>query len=155
MRKEAEAFAQEDWRRLQLVELNNQAQSMIYSYETTLRDNGHLISAAMREQVEAAATELQMGLLEPTANLENIQQLLDNFQQQILALGTAVYQQADGRIPSAPKSSPPPSSKSATNAPPPPPPAPNPHLSQRKVASTLTVDFDEEETAATDYEVVE
>jgi molecular chaperone DnaK len=157
MRKEAESFAQDDWRRLQMVELNNQAQAMMYSYEVTLRDNGHLISPQMRESVEAAATELQMSLLEPTANLENTQQLLDSFQQKILALGSAVYQRADGNIVSDEPINPPPKpSKPAGFPPPPPPPPPSQAASaagQRQISSTLT--FDDDETAATDYEVVE
>jgi molecular chaperone DnaK len=158
MRKEAESFAQDDWRRLQMVELNNQAQAMMYSYEVTLRDNGHLISAQMREAVEAAATELQMSLLEPTANLENTQQLLDSFQQKILALGSAVYQRADGNIVSDDMpSSPPPKPTKPAGFPPPPPPPPSQTTTaagQHKVISS-TLTFDDDETATTDYEVVE
>jgi molecular chaperone DnaK len=157
MRKEAESFAQEDWRRLQMVELNNQAQAMMYSYEVTLRDNGHLISPQMRESVEAAATELQMSLLEPTANLENTQQLLDSFQQKILALGSAVYQRADGNIVADEPINPPPKPSKPAGFPPPPPPPPSQAASaaghRQVISSTLT--FDEDETAATDYEVVE
>lgn len=155
MRREAESYAQEDWRRLQLIELNNQAQSMIYSYEVTVRDNSHLIDASMRESVEAAAQELQVALLEPTANLDNVQALLDSFQQKILALGTAVYQRADGISPSTKDStkSPP----RTNNFPPPPPPPATPVSPGRRIASTITVDFDDDddETATTDYEVVE
>jgi molecular chaperone DnaK len=155
MRREAESYAQEDWRRLQLIELNNQAQSMIYSYEVTVRDNSHLIDASMRESVEAAAKELQVALLEPTANLDNVQALLDSFQQKILALGTAVYQRADGISPSTKDStkSPP----RTNNFPPPPPPPATPVSPGRRIASTITVDFDDDddETATTDYEVVE
>jgi molecular chaperone DnaK len=162
MRREAESYAQDDWRRLQLIELNNQAQSMIYSYEVTLRDNSHLIDASMREAVEAAATELQMVLLEPSANIDNVQALLDSFQQKILALGTAVYQRADGittnhsSSSSPPKSSPPTQPPRNNNFPPPPPPPPaGAAASQRRISSTLTVEFDDDETATTDYEVVE
>jgi molecular chaperone DnaK len=156
MRKEAESFAQDDWRRLQMVELNNQAQAMMYSYEGTLRDNGHLISDNMRESVETAATELQMTLLEPTADLENIQQLLDQFQQKILALGAAVYQRAEGNmVPDLPSNSP---TKPAGGTSPPPPPPPS-HIQgtgaghRKAISSTLT--FDDDETATPDYEVVE
>ncbi len=157
MRREAESFAQEDWRRLQLIELNNQAQSMIYSYEVTLRDNSHLIDDSMRLTADAAVKELQMVLLEPTANIDNVQALLDSLQQKILALGTAVYQRADGIMPApGPKDSN--SSNKSTNNqnfPPPPPPPPAGMSPSRRIASTLTVDFDDDETATTDYEVVE
>jgi molecular chaperone DnaK len=158
MKREAESNAQEDWRRLQLVELNNQAQSMIYSYESTLRDNGHLIAPNLQASVDEAVSELQMAMLEPSANIDHVQGMIDRLQQKILQLGSAVYQQADGQSfvePNELKTNP----NNRRNSPPPPPPAPAPPAGvangHRKVASTLTVDFDDDETAATDYEVVE
>jgi molecular chaperone DnaK len=112
MRKEAETYAQDDWRRLQLVELKNQAEALFHTYDIALK-------------------------------------------QQIFAMGAAVYQQ--GTIPSSSSSTPPNSDENNTKrhaplsraAAPPPPPPPN-----KKVSSTLTLDYDDE-TATTDYEVVE
>ncbi|WP_310482419.1 molecular chaperone DnaK [Chamaesiphon sp. VAR_48_metabat_403] len=156
MRKEAETYAQDDWRRLQLVELRNQAEALFNTYDTALKDNGHLINDNLREQAETTAKELQMLLLEPSANLENVQQAIDKLQQEIFAMGAAVYQK--GTIPSssntdrtdnsngAPKRHAPLSRAAAPPPPPPPPP--------KKVSSTLTLDYDDE-TATTDYEVVE
>jgi molecular chaperone DnaK len=157
MRKEAETYAQDDWRRLQLVELKNQADALYHTYDTTIKDNGHLIDNRLREQAETTARELQMLLLEPSANLENVQQAINKLQQDIFAMGTAVYQK--GTIPSSSNSDNPtnptsnhpkrhdPLSRAAAPPPPPPPPA-------KKVSSTLTLDYDDE-TATTDYEVVE
>jgi molecular chaperone DnaK len=156
MRKEAETYAQDDWRRLQLVELKNQAEALFHTYDNALRDNGHLIDERLREQAETTAKELQMLLLEPSANLENVQQAIDKLQQQIFAMGAAVYQQ--GTIPNSSSSNTPPKapqgntrhaplSRAAAPPPPPPPPA-------KKVSNTLTLDYDDE-TATTDYEVVE
>jgi molecular chaperone DnaK len=156
MRKEAETYAQDDWRRLQLVELKNQADALFHTYDVTVKENGHLINDRLREQAETTAKELQMLLLEPSANLENVQQAIDKLQQQIFAMGAAVYQQ--GTIPSSSSSTPPPNANgevkrhaplSRAAAPPPPPPPP-----AKKVSSTLTLDYDDE-TATTDYEVVE
>jgi molecular chaperone DnaK len=156
MRKEAETYAQDDWRRLQLVELKNQSDALFHTYDTALKDNGHLIDDRLREQAETTAKELQMLLLEPSANLENVQQLIDKLQQQIFAMGAAVYQQ--GTTPNKNPSSDPkanngtrrhtPLSRAAAPPPPPPPPA-------KKVSSTLTLDYEDDETATTDYEVVE
>jgi molecular chaperone DnaK len=156
MRKEAETYAQDDWRRLQLVELKNQADALFHSYDVTLQENGHLINDHLREQAETTAKELQMLLLEPSANLENVQQSIDKLQQQIFAMGAAVYQQ--GTIPSSSSSDQPSNPTAGTrhtplsraSAPPPPPPPP-----AKKVSSTLTLDYDDDETASPDYEVVE
>jgi molecular chaperone DnaK len=156
MRKEAETYAQDDWRRLQLVELKNQSDALFHTYDTALKDNGHLIDDHLREQAETTAKELQLLLLEPSANLENVQLLIDKLQQEIFAMGAAVYQQ--GTTPNnstSPDSNPrdgqrrhAPLSRAAAPPPPPPPPP-------KKVASTLTLDYEDDETATTDYEVVE
>jgi molecular chaperone DnaK len=154
MRKEAETYAQDDWRRLQLVELKNQSEALFHTYDTALKDNGHLIEERLREQAETTAKELQMLLLEPSANLEAVQLAIDKLQQEIFAMGAAVYQQNTSSNHSTSADSPQdrrvrhaPLSRAA--APPPPPPPP------KKVSSTLTLDYEDDETATTDYEVVE
>ncbi len=152
MRSEAETYAQDDWRRLQLVELKNQADGLFHTFNTTLKDNGHLIGENLRQPAEATRQQLQMLLLEPSANPENVQQLIDQLQQQIFAMGAAVYQQ--GTTPQSSTTSNP-TNNGSRNAPlsrataPPPPPA-----TSKKVASTLTLDLDDE-TEVTDYEAVE
>lgn len=153
MRKEAETYAQDDWRRLQLVDLNNQADAQFHTYDIALQDNGHLIDDSLRQPAEKTARELKMLLLEPSANLENVRQAIDKLQQEILAMGAAVYQQ--GTIPNNSTSTEPTNPTGRTRhaplsraaAPPPLPPA-------KKVSSTLPLD-DDDETATTDYEVVE
>ncbi len=157
MRKEAETYAQDDWRRLQLVELRNQADALFNTYDITLKEHGHLIDDRLRVQAETTAKELQMLLLEPSANLENVQLAIDKLQQEIFAMGTAVYQK--GTMPSNSSNADRPDNSAArpkrhaplsrAAAPPPPPPPP-----AKKVSSTLTLDYDDE-TATTDYEVVE
>lgn len=138
-----------------MVELKNQADGLFHTYETTLKDNGHLISEDLRQPAETVLRELQMLLLEPSASLENVQQLIDQLQQQIFAMGTAVYQQgttpysnSSSTSSSNPTDSPRHTPLSRAAAPTPPPPA------AKKVASTLTLDLDDE-TEATDYEAVE
>jgi molecular chaperone DnaK len=153
MRAEAETYAQDDWRRLQLVELKNQADGLFHTFNTTLKDNGHLIGDNLRQPAEATLQQLQMLLLEPSANPENVQQLIDQLQQQIFAMGAAVYQQ--GTTPHTTTNSNPTNNGSRNaplsraTAPPPPPPG-----AAKKVASTLTLDLDDE-TEVTDYEAVE
>jgi molecular chaperone DnaK len=153
MRSEAETYAQDDWRRLQLVELKNQADGLFHTFNTALKDNGHLIGDNLRQPAEATLQQLQMLLLEPSANPENVQQLIDQLQQQIFAMGAAVYQQ--GTTPHTSTNSNPPNNGSSRSMPlsrataPPPPPA-----TPKKVASTLTLDLDDE-TEVTDYEAVE
>ncbi len=94
MRQEADVFAEEDIRRRRLVELKNQADSLFYSYETTLRDSGELISEDLKLQASNQAAQLKATLADPSAKVEEVRQMLDSFQQTLLAIGAAVYQRA-------------------------------------------------------------
>ena len=59
MVKEAELHAGEDARRRELVEAKNEADSLIYQAEKTLKEHGDKVSQADRERVEAAAAKLK------------------------------------------------------------------------------------------------
>lgn len=59
MRKEAELHAEEDKRRKELAEARNQADSLIYSTERTMRDFKDKITDAEREELNKAIGELR------------------------------------------------------------------------------------------------
>lgn len=48
MRQEAEVYADDDSARKKLVDLKNQADTLFYSYETTLRDNSEWITGRFK-----------------------------------------------------------------------------------------------------------
>jgi molecular chaperone DnaK len=98
MRVEAEKFAEEDRRRIQLVEIKNQADSLFYSYETTLKDNGNLVSEDLKAQGDQKKQGLQTALADSSISVEEVKQRLDDFQQTLFAIGAAVYQQASPSI---------------------------------------------------------
>jgi molecular chaperone DnaK len=94
MRVEADKYAEEDRRRIQLVELKNQADSLFYSYETTLKDNGEQVREELKTQGKQKKQQLQAALTDSSVSLEEVKQRLDDFQQTLFAIGAAVYQQA-------------------------------------------------------------
>ncbi|OLP16376.1 molecular chaperone DnaK [Leptolyngbya sp. 'hensonii'] len=95
MRQDAEAFAEEDLRRRQLVELKNQADSLFYSYEATLRDNGPLISPDVKAHADEKMAELRAAISDRGISVEEMTQCLDGFQKALLTIGTSLY--AGGR----------------------------------------------------------
>ncbi len=92
MRQEAEVFAEEDQNRKQLVELKNQAESLFYSYETTIRDNGEFISEELKALSAERLEDLKAAIANPNIAVEAMKQKLDALQQILLDIGTAVYQ---------------------------------------------------------------
>lgn len=94
MRQEADVYAEEDRNRKQIVELKNQADSLFYSYETTLRDNGQFISEDLKAQGTERVAELKAAIANSTATVDEVRHCLDALQQTLLTIGASVYQQA-------------------------------------------------------------
>jgi len=92
MRQEAEVYAEEDNRRKKLIELKNQADSLFYSYETTLRDNGEFIPDHLKTQAIEGVAELKAAISDPSITVEEMRQRLDSLQKTLLDIGASLYQ---------------------------------------------------------------
>ena len=62
MRKDAEAHADEDKKRRELVDLKNQADALAYQMEKTLKEQGEKVSPEDRGKVESAISQLREAL---------------------------------------------------------------------------------------------
>ncbi|AKG22138.1 molecular chaperone DnaK [Calothrix sp. 336/3] len=91
MRQEAEAFAEEDKKRMELVGLRNQAENLLSSYDATLKDNGELISDQMKLLAEEKLSLLQAAMTDTSVSTGDFKQRLDEFQQALFAIGADVY----------------------------------------------------------------
>lgn len=102
MRQEAEVYAEEDFKRRELVELKNQADSLFYNYEATLKATHlELIAEELKAQAQVEAEALQGAIANPDITYAQMQQRLDAFREAVYALSTAVYEQG-GRVSSPP-----------------------------------------------------
>ncbi len=95
MRMEAELYAEEDRRRKQVAELKNQADSLFYNYETTLKEHSALLSEEMKAIASEKAQTLKQAIEDPSISVEDMKLYLDDFQQTLLTLGASVYQQVN------------------------------------------------------------
>jgi molecular chaperone DnaK len=98
MVKEAEAHAEEDKRRKELVEARNQADAAIYSTEKALKEAETKIPADVKKQVEQAVAEAKQNLT--SENAQTIRQATERLQQAASKIGEALNraasQAADG-----------------------------------------------------------
>jgi len=140
MRQEAEIYAEQDKRYIAMVELRNQADTLFYSYESTLKDNGNLISERLKAQATAKAAELKVALNDAAITVEVVKQKLNDFQQTLFAIGANVYNQA--------KQEANPFAASDSDA------TLSDHLTTLTSQEDLNVDF-EDATVTTDYEPIE
>lgn len=95
MRQESELYAAEDDQRKQVVEMKNQADSLFYSYEATLRDNGDFISNELKTQAAEQVAQLRAAIANSKTSREELQAQLNALQQTLFAIGAAVYEGVD------------------------------------------------------------
>ncbi|NEO85769.1 MAG: molecular chaperone DnaK [Spirulina sp. SIO3F2] len=95
MRSEAEEYAEQDRRRIELVELRNQADSILYTHETTLKDNAELIREDLKVQAEQKREALEAAFENTELSVEDVQVYLEDFKQAVLAVGTDLYNRAN------------------------------------------------------------
>lgn len=95
MRKQAEAFSEDDQRRKELVELTNQANNLLSSYNSTVQDNPNLVNEQLINLANQKVEELQIAMRNPNISVPKFKTLLDDFQQAIFAIGTEVYNHAN------------------------------------------------------------
>jgi molecular chaperone DnaK len=96
MVKDAEANAEADKKRRELVDARNGAEAMIHQTKSQLEEHGDKVGAPEKEAIETAITELEA--VKDGEDLEAIQQKTQALVQAAMKLGEAMYaaQQADG-----------------------------------------------------------
>ena len=89
MVKDAEAHAEEDHKKRELIEQRNQADSTIYQTEKSLKDMGEKVSAEDRSNIEAALNQVKS--VKDSDDIEAIKKALESLQQVSHKLAEAMY----------------------------------------------------------------
>ncbi|MBE9058919.1 molecular chaperone DnaK [Sphaerospermopsis sp. LEGE 08334] len=152
MRKQAELYAEEDRKRKELIELKNQGDNLLFSFKSTLKDNGEFISQEMKAMADEKLDKLQEVMSDPNVSLSVFKSILEEFQQTLFAIGADVYKRVSSPVNS-------PSSEGGNEE--------EEDLSDisltlvEESSTTATsipqfnFDFDEDNTAISDYEAID
>jgi molecular chaperone DnaK len=89
MVKEAEANKEADKKKRESVDARNQADSLVFSTEKSLKEHGDKISAEEKKAIEDGVTDLKKSLEE--TDIEDIRKKTQNLIQVSMKLGEAVY----------------------------------------------------------------
>jgi molecular chaperone DnaK len=148
LQQEAAKYAEQDSRQREFADLKNQADDLLYSYETVRRENGDRISERLKLKSQQKQEQLAAALQEPAANLAKLRTMLEAMRQAILEIGTEVYQQASfsGSERTSQRSKPAKANRVK-------------ELAQADeidlAAEDWEFDFDQEDTISSDYEAVD
>jgi molecular chaperone DnaK len=94
MKREAEAHAAEDARNREAIEVKNQADSLVYSTERTLRDHGDKVSAGDKQAIESALNDVREAL--KTDDLDRIKRAQEALTTAAHKLAEAMYREQAG-----------------------------------------------------------
>lgn len=94
MKKEAEAHAEEDKKKKELVELKNQADALIYTAEKTLKDAGDKANADMKKEVEEKIETLKKA--KEGDDNDATKKAFDELSESIQKVGAAMYGSPQG-----------------------------------------------------------
>ncbi len=90
MTKEAEAHAEEDKKKKEEIEVRNQADTLIYTAEKSLKDGGEKVPADVRSDVEQKANELKS--IKDTASVDDLKPKIESLSESLQKIGAAMYQ---------------------------------------------------------------
>ncbi|MDO8573657.1 MAG: molecular chaperone DnaK [Candidatus Daviesbacteria bacterium] len=89
MTKEAEAHAEEDKKKKEGIEIKNQADTLVYTAEKSLKDAGDKVSAEIRTDVEQKLNDLK-GVIQ-TASPEDLKPKMEALSDALQKIGEAMY----------------------------------------------------------------
>ena len=92
MKKEAEAFSVQDKQKKELIDLRNQADSVIYTAEKSLRDAGDKAPADIKKLVEEKIEAIKK--VKDGADAGALKKALDELQSELSKIGEAMYKSA-------------------------------------------------------------
>ncbi|GAB3793185.1 molecular chaperone DnaK [Nocardioides ungokensis] len=95
MVREAEQYAEEDAKRRETVETRNQADSLVYSTEKFLEENGEKIPEDVKTEVQADVDALKATLENAEASAEEIQAGVSKLGESSQKMGAAMYAAAE------------------------------------------------------------
>jgi molecular chaperone DnaK len=92
MVNDAESHAEEDRKKRELIDARNQADSMVYMTEKSLKEYGDKVDAATKSAIEAAISKTKTAM--EGNEINEIKSVMEDLQQVSHKLAEAMYQQA-------------------------------------------------------------
>jgi len=92
MKKEAGSHEAEDKKRKEEAEIRNQADTMAYTAEKTIKDAGDKVDAATKDKVEKAIAEVRKAL--EGKESEEIKKALEALQKEVYDMSAKIYKEA-------------------------------------------------------------
>ncbi|MFA6107108.1 MAG: molecular chaperone DnaK [Patescibacteria group bacterium] len=95
MKKDAELHADEDKKKKEMIDLKNQADSVVFATEKLIRESGDKMKPEDKKELEEKVAEVKK--VKDTDNADELKKKLDELNVVAQRIGTAMYQQQQGQ----------------------------------------------------------
>ena len=99
MREEAEKHAEEDAAKKETIEIRNQAESLVFQTEKTLKEHGDNVPVEVGQTVTEKVEALKEVLKKEDADTEAIKSSMEELNAEIQKIGESMYQQPGAEAP--------------------------------------------------------
>jgi molecular chaperone DnaK len=140
MAKDAEAHAEEDKKKREVVDLKNQADQLIYSTEKTLKEHGDKVSGDVRGNIENAVNNLKESVKGEDADA--IKKAIENLGTTSQELGKVLYEEAAKKQATSDGPQPQPGPAGPDDQAPPPPPPADDEPKRKKAEDVIDAEFE-------------
>ena len=93
MKADAEAHAEEDRKRREVVDLKNRADALVAQTRKSLEEHGEKVSAEVRSKIESATSDLESKLKDDSITKEALEAGLKELESASMELGKVIYEQ--------------------------------------------------------------
>tara|TARA_B100002051_G_scaffold58326_1_gene54259 strand:- start:747 stop:2687 length:1941 start_codon:yes stop_codon:yes gene_type:complete len=94
MVKDAESHAEDDKKKKESVEARNQADALVHSTESSMKEHGEKLPKEDKEKIESAVKELKDLLSNENADSEEIKKKVENLNNAAMKLGEMMYKES-------------------------------------------------------------
>ncbi len=95
MIKDAERYAEEDRKKFEEVDTKNEAESLIYSVEKTLKESGDKVDSGLKDQIAGSIKELKKELDKETINVDSVRGKIDILTDLFTDVSQQLYQKQE------------------------------------------------------------
>ncbi|MBF8437322.1 molecular chaperone DnaK [Halanaerobiaceae bacterium Z-7014] len=95
MIKDAERYAEEDRKKFEEVDTKNEAESLIYSVEKTLKESGDKVDSGLKDQIAGSIKELKKELDKETINVDSVKNKIDILSDLFTDVSQQLYQKQE------------------------------------------------------------
>lgn len=100
MKQESEQYASDDLKKIELIQLRNQADNMVYQAEKNLNEYGEKITSQDRSNIEVAINNVKETM--KTDDVNSLKKSTDKLLAAIQTIGKIIYEQAKNQSPPPP-----------------------------------------------------